>query len=57
MGEGFSGADYGARTITALLEITSAGVESVLFPFAGGTTDGSNPNAVLILGSDGNFHE
>jgi uncharacterized repeat protein (TIGR03803 family) len=38
-----------------LFEITPTG-ESVLYPFAGGTTDGSNPSAGLILGSDGNFY-
>jgi uncharacterized repeat protein (TIGR03803 family) len=46
----------GPNNYGTLFEITSAGVESVLYPFAGGTTDGSNPNAVLILGSDGNFY-
>jgi len=39
-----------------LFEITSTGVGSVLHSFAGGTTDGSNPNAVLIQGNDGNFY-
>jgi uncharacterized repeat protein (TIGR03803 family) len=39
-----------------LFEITSTGAESVLYPFAGGITDGSNPSAGLILGSDGNFY-
>jgi hypothetical protein len=28
----------------------------MLYPFAGGKTDGSNPSAGLILGSDGNFY-
>jgi uncharacterized repeat protein (TIGR03803 family) len=46
----------GSNNYGTLFEITSAGVESVVYPFAGGTTDGSNPNAVLILGSDGNFY-
>jgi uncharacterized repeat protein (TIGR03803 family) len=39
-----------------LFEITPTGAESVLYPFAGGSTDGSNPSAGLILGSDGNFY-
>ena len=39
-----------------LFEIISTGAESMLYPFAGGTTDGSNPSAGLILGSDGNFY-
>jgi uncharacterized repeat protein (TIGR03803 family) len=46
----------GPNNYGTLFEITSAGVESVLHPFTGGTTDGSNPNVVLILGSDGNFY-
>jgi len=46
----------GPNNYGTLFEITSAGVESVLYPFAGGATDGSNPNAVLILGSDGIFY-
>ena len=39
-----------------VFKITPAGVETVLYAFAGGNTDGSNPNAALILGGDGNFY-
>jgi uncharacterized repeat protein (TIGR03803 family) len=28
----------------------------VVYSFAGGPTDGANPNAALIQGSDGNFY-
>jgi uncharacterized repeat protein (TIGR03803 family) len=39
-----------------VFKITPAGVETVLYSFAGGTTDGSAPTAALIQGSDGNFY-
>jgi uncharacterized repeat protein (TIGR03803 family) len=45
----------GTSNIGTVFKITPAGVETVLHSFAGGTTDGSNPNA-LIEGSDGNFY-
>lgn len=36
--------------------ITTAGVETVLYSFGGGTGNGANPYASLIEGSDGNFY-
>jgi uncharacterized repeat protein (TIGR03803 family) len=38
-----------------VFKITLAGVEAVLYSFAGGTT-GSAPNSAVIQGSDGNFY-
>jgi uncharacterized repeat protein (TIGR03803 family) len=40
----------------AVFKITPAGVETVLYSFAGGTTDGAMPQASVIQGSDGNFY-
>jgi uncharacterized repeat protein (TIGR03803 family) len=45
----------GASGHGTVFKITSAGVETVLHSFAGGT-DGSNPAAALTQGSDGNFY-
>lgn len=39
-----------------IYKITPGGVESVVHAFAGGSDDGSDPYAGLILGSDGNFY-
>ena len=40
-----------------VFEISPSGAESVLYSFAGGSSDGANPNmAGLFLGSDGNFY-
>jgi uncharacterized repeat protein (TIGR03803 family) len=39
----------------AVYRLTPAGVATVLYTFAGGT-DGNNPAAALIQGSDGNFY-
>lgn len=36
--------------------LTPAGVETVLYSFAGPPTDGAFPEAVLIQGADGNFY-
>jgi uncharacterized repeat protein (TIGR03803 family) len=36
--------------------ITLAGTETVLYAFAGGNSDGANPYAALVEGSDGNFY-
>jgi len=38
-----------------VFKVTPAGVETVLYSFAGGS-DGSDPDAALIQGSDGNFY-
>jgi uncharacterized repeat protein (TIGR03803 family) len=40
----------------AVFKITPAGVETVLYAFSGGTTDGAGPQAALIQGSDGDFY-
>jgi uncharacterized repeat protein (TIGR03803 family) len=45
----------GAMNFGTVFKITPAGVETVLYSFAGGT-DGANPLASLIEGSDGNFY-
>jgi uncharacterized repeat protein (TIGR03803 family) len=37
-------------------KITPSGTETVLYAFAGGISDGANPEAGLIQGSDGNFY-
>jgi uncharacterized repeat protein (TIGR03803 family) len=46
----------GANGDGTVFRITPAGVETVVYSFAGGPTDGANPNAALIQGSDGNFY-
>jgi uncharacterized repeat protein (TIGR03803 family) len=47
------GGTNGAGTV---FKITPGGVETLLYSFAGGTTDGSNPSAALVQGSDGTFY-
>jgi uncharacterized repeat protein (TIGR03803 family) len=47
--------DGGADSDGTVFEITPAGVESVLYSFAGGN-DGANPQAGLVLGTNGNFY-
>ena len=39
-----------------IFEVSLAGVEKVLHVFAGGNTDGANPQGALVKGSDGNFY-
>jgi uncharacterized repeat protein (TIGR03803 family) len=46
----------GTSNLGTVFKITPAGVETVLYSFGGGTTDGSTPYAALILGRDGNFY-
>jgi uncharacterized repeat protein (TIGR03803 family) len=46
----------GANGKGTVFKITPAGVETVLYSFTGGTTDGSLPTSALIQGSDGNFY-
>jgi uncharacterized repeat protein (TIGR03803 family) len=46
----------GTNGYGAVFKITPPGVETLLYSFAGGTTDGSSPAAALIQGSDGNFY-
>jgi uncharacterized repeat protein (TIGR03803 family) len=46
----------GTENAGTVFKITPAGVETVLYSFAGGTTDGANPYTTLVQGSDGNFY-
>ena len=48
--------DGGSKHEGTVFRVTPAGVETVLYSFGGGTTDGGSPIAALILGSDGNFY-
>ena len=48
-----SGGSSGRGTV---FRVTPTGAETVLHSFGGGTTDGSAPNAALILGTDGIFY-
>jgi len=40
----------------AIYKISPAGVETLLYSFAGGTSDSSYPTSALTLGTDGNFY-
>jgi uncharacterized repeat protein (TIGR03803 family) len=46
----------GANGAGTVFSITSAGTETVLYSFAGGSRDGASPAAGLTQGSDGNFY-
>jgi uncharacterized repeat protein (TIGR03803 family) len=46
----------GANGDGTVFRITPAGVETVVYSFAGGPSDGANPQAALIQGSDANFY-
>lgn len=54
----FYGTAYngGAHGFGAVYKVTPGGTETLLYSFAGGTTDGANPEAGVIQGSDGNFY-
>lgn len=52
---GLASAQCGQRGCGVVFKVTPAGVESVLYAFAGGTTDGAVAQS-LIQGSDGNFY-
>jgi uncharacterized repeat protein (TIGR03803 family) len=60
--QGKDGNFYGTTTYggTAnggtVFKISAAGVETVLYSFAGGSTDGANPYTSLVQGTDGNFY-
>lgn len=47
------GGDNGLGTV---YKLTPSGTETVLYSFAGGTTDGSSPQSGLTIGPDGNFY-
>ena len=46
----------GAHGDGTVFEMTPSGTETVLYSFAGGTSDGANPTAGLLLARDGNFY-
>ncbi len=46
----------GTNNLGTVFKLTPSGVESVLYSFAGGATDGAVPNAPLVQGSDGSFY-
>jgi uncharacterized repeat protein (TIGR03803 family) len=46
----------GASGAGTVFKITAGGTESVLYSFALGTTDGTNPDAALIMDSAGNLY-
>jgi uncharacterized repeat protein (TIGR03803 family) len=54
----FYGTTYqgGASGHGTVFKITPSGTETVLYSFAGGSSDGANPEAGVIQGSDGNFY-
>lgn len=54
----FYGATYlgGASNVGTVFEVTPSGTETILHTFAGGGSDGANPSANLVLGSDGNLY-
>jgi uncharacterized repeat protein (TIGR03803 family) len=45
----------GTNTVGTIFSLTTAGVETVLYSFIGGT-DGASPDAGLVQGNDGNFY-
>ena len=46
----------GTYDLGTVFEISASGTETVLHSFAGGTTDGSDPNGSLLLGSSGSLY-
>ncbi len=52
-GTTFAGGTSGYGTV---FKLTPTGSETVLHSFAGGTTDGYDPEAALVQGSDGRFY-
>jgi uncharacterized repeat protein (TIGR03803 family) len=54
----FYGTTYqgGAGGYGTVFKLTPSGTETVLYAFAGGSSDGATPEAGLIQGSDGNFY-
>lgn len=46
----------GAHGDGTVFQVTSNGTETVMYSFAGGTADGSDPLAGLLQASDGNFY-
>jgi uncharacterized repeat protein (TIGR03803 family) len=54
----FYGTTYqgGTSGLGTVFKLTPSGIETVLHTFAGGSSDGANPEAGLIQGSDGNLY-
>jgi uncharacterized repeat protein (TIGR03803 family) len=54
----FYGTTYfgGSSGLGTVFKITPSGTETVLHSFAGGSSDGANPEAGLTQGTDGNFY-
>lgn len=54
----FYGTTYqgGAHNFGTIYRITPGGTETVLYAFSGGSSDGANPEAGVIQGSDGNLY-
>ena len=54
----FYGTTYqgGASGYGTVFKLTPSGIETVLYTFAGGSSDGAYPEAGVIQGSDGNFY-
>jgi len=46
----------GASSAGVLFRVTTAGTETVLYAFAGGTADGAQPYTAVIQGTDGNLY-
>jgi len=46
----------GAGGLGTVFELTPSGTETLLHAFAGGSSDGANPSANLVQGSDGNLY-
>ncbi|MGB6487043.1 MAG: choice-of-anchor tandem repeat GloVer-containing protein [Steroidobacteraceae bacterium] len=46
----------GPKGFGAVFKITRTGIETLLYSFAGGTTDGAYPYGSLIQATDGNFY-
>ena len=54
----FYGTTYfgGTNNLGTVFQITSSGTLTTLYQFSGGATNGRNPEAGLVQGSDGNFY-
>ena len=54
----FYGATYlgGSAGAGTIFMITPSGTETIMHTFAAGSSDGANPSANLVLGSDGNLY-
>ena len=46
----------GASGLGTVFKVTPGGTETVVYSFAGGSSDGANPESGVIQGSDGNFY-